>query len=58
MTNTFNRPTEKRLVWQNANGTWRHLYSQVEWADRAGAETDLRFTVESDPATYDCGRAA
>ena len=58
MNTTIYSTTGKRLVWQNANGTWRHLYSQIEWADRAEAETDLRFTIEWDSNTYNCGRFA
>ena len=34
-------------VWQNPNGTWSHRKDHHgEFADRNGAATDLRFSLE------------
>lgn len=34
-------------VWQNPNKTWSHRHDgKREWSDKAGAETDFRFSQE------------
>lgn len=53
------RTPRKEAVWQLPNGKWKHVYnSEIEWSERSSAEVDYRFTVESDPATYDFDKRA
>lgn len=34
-------------VWQNDNGTWSHRHDgRREFADKAGAQTDFRFSQD------------
>jgi hypothetical protein len=40
---------EKQIkeVWKNQNGTWSHCMDRrAEFADKTGAQTDLRFCRE------------
>jgi hypothetical protein len=37
----------KRIIWQNANGTYsHHKDGKREWEDLIGCQTDLKFSEE------------
>ena len=42
----MSKTDKKSEVYQLPNGKWKHIKSKIEWTDKEGAQTDLRFCKE------------